>query len=32
MGEVLNGLKCIMMCGEFRELYIGNKIILMGWV
>ena len=32
MGEALNGLKRTMMCGEPREVNVGEKITLMGWV
>ena len=32
MGESLNGLKRTMMCGEPREVNVGEKITLMGWV
>ena len=32
MGEALNGLKRTMMCGEPREINVGEKITLMGWV
>lgn len=32
MGEALGGLKRTMMCGEPREVNIGSKITLMGWV
>ena len=31
MGEALNGLKRTMMCGEPREINVGEKITLMGW-
>ena len=32
MGEALGGLKRTMMCGEPREVNVGEKITLMGWV
>ena len=32
MGEALNGLKRTMMCGEVREVNVGQKVTLMGWV
>jgi len=32
MGEALGGLKRSMYCGEPREIHIGKKITLMGWV
>ena len=31
MGEALNGLKRTMMCGEVREVNVGQKVTLMGW-